>query len=59
MEFLSDEFILYMKINSNHLLKNKSYILIGYYLIELEITTEEPLFLRKNPSIIFRQKKKV
>ena len=45
---ISNEFIIYKEINSNHPLSKKSYILLGYYLLELEITLDEPFFSQKN-----------
>ena len=53
LNFISEDFILYRKINYNHYLSKKSYILLGYYLLELEITFDEPFFSRnpnKNPN---------
>lgn len=43
MKFLSDEFIVYRKILTDYKIKKKTFILLGFYLVELETTSEEIL----------------
>lgn len=58
LQILTDKFVLYRKINSNHKLTKISYILLGYYLIELQVTIEEPFFTRRSNRNEFNKKKR-
>ena len=46
-----NELIFYKKIEADHVMMNKSYIFLGFFIIETEVTMEEPFCTNEENTI--------